>query len=424
MLIGVIVILEGAVRKWVSSGLTPLIILIRDISCIWLLIYAAKRGLIKTKKVESQIIIEFFTIVLFWGTLQVIGGSNTLEVFLIGLRFWTLYLAIGIAGGLLINKSDSDKIVKSLIYYVIFTTPLIMFQFISPPASFINQQVDGEEGGIFIVAEGIVRTTGTFSFTLGQTCFLALMSPLIISNFLQPSFFGSSKRLAIIGLLCLIIITLLSGSRSAIVFFIIIFLASIISTVLIAIPSERKRSLYLLFISSTCIVITIIAFPSFLTSLLTRIAQASDAENLGTRLITIFLGDARSYEIASWLGSGIGIGSNLAAYVTTGERMFLVGESESGRILAEGGFLGAAYLAFKLIVILYGSVMFLLISIKSKLIAPIVCWLGFTIAFITWPAIGNLTANALLGLYVATIIVIYRIASTYHLHRRKRLFLN
>ena len=53
--------------------------------------------------------------------------------------------------------------------------PLVVLQHFSPPGARINSQVDSDEDDVFVVIAGVVRTTGTFSFTAGYTTFLALV---------------------------------------------------------------------------------------------------------------------------------------------------------------------------------------------------------------------------------------------------------
>ena len=55
-----------------------------------------------------------------------------------------------------------------------------------------------------------------------------------------------------------------------------------------------------------------------------------------------------------WLGAGLGKGSNLASYFESGERSFALAETESARILLEGGAIGILFIFLKLAVIVVG----------------------------------------------------------------------
>ena len=63
-----------------------------------------------------------------------------------------------------------------------------MLQHYSPPGARINTQIDGDEESVFVAVVGVVRTTGTFSFTSGYATYMTMVAPLVFG------FLGARKR--------------------------------------------------------------------------------------------------------------------------------------------------------------------------------------------------------------------------------------
>ena len=98
----------------------------------------------------------------------------------------------------------------------------------------------------------------------------------------------------------------------------------------------------------------------------------------------------------------IGIGSNLAQYVQFNARtVFVYGETEAARTLLEGGLLGVLFVLLKFAVIVGGLARALLLSLKTQAVFPSLVWTAIALALVSWPAIGQLSANGLLGILLA-----------------------
>jgi hypothetical protein len=105
----------------------------------------------------------------------------------------------------------------------------------------------------------------------------------------------------------------------------------------------------------------------------------------------------------------VGYGSNLATYVRTGSaEVFALAEFEGGRILMEGGLLGFAFIALKLIALTMGVAKGVILSTRTNSAYPLIMWLTTAIAVITWPTTGQLSANGLLGVMLAFGLLLFR----------------
>ena len=120
------------------------------------------------------------------------------------------------------------------------------------------------------------------------------------------------------------------------------------------------------------------------------------------RLLAILIGEPTAYENFTWSGVGIGRLSNLAGYVRTGNFVaYTLAESEAGRILLEGGLLGALYGVLKILVLGVGLFKSFTIAVRKGTLYPFLLWISLTVALMTWQSIGQLTSNALLGFALA-----------------------
>jgi len=408
----ILITLEGAFRKWISTDLTFPLVAARDLIALATIIYAVKYRFITPNRTIDFLLIGWMFLVTIWGLFQLLLGVSNPIIFLIGLRFWCLYIGFGFAVGKMITKVHVLKIVRLCLWTAILMTPIAISQFLSPRGAFINTQLDGDESTVFTAAMGIVRVTGTFSFTYGYYCWLGLVTPLILWASVARQELSMSSRFSLVGLAALIVCTSVSGSRGTIVTFIAIFLASAFAALWL--PGRRQKENILLISSIATIFVVFITFllPNIVLSMNERFSSAARdqtvIENIFSRIFETLSGGDAALTSTSWIGSGIGLGNGLSAQLLVGEQLFLAGEFESGRILIEGGLLGAAYLFIKILILFGGSAKAYILSLKTKSVAPAFIWIGFLTAFFGWSSIGQLTAHGYLGLYVALAVFLLR----------------
>lgn len=78
----------------------------------------------------------------------------------------------------------------------------------------------------------------------------------------------------------------------------------------------------------------------------------------------------------------------------------------------EGGLLGFAFLALKLAVLVCGLAYALRLSIVRNAAFPMVLWITMVVGIMTWSAIGQISANALLGLLLGYFLLLFRYPSS------------
>lgn len=404
-----IIVFEGAVRKWVSGATTLPLILLRDLLAFALVIYAWRRGHLRRQKKITAIMLAWSCLVLGWGLVQVTGGESSPIVLLIGLRFWLLYTWFAVAAAASMTEADYRAAILLAATVMLLLAPLAVLQHYSPPGARINTQLDGDEDTVFVVVVGVVRTTGTFSFTSGYATYVMMVAPLVFGVL------GARKRntrhllFALAVFMAFVVGSLVSGSRTVAIASSLLFAAYLVGRLLFSKMRHKPAAAAAVIVALVLTALFAYVFRDAIGATETRFEQAAAAEDFGERVLTVLFGEPWVYDIMSWLGYGVGFGSNLATYVRTGSAdVFALAEAEGGRILMEGGLLGFAYLALKAVALVAGGLYSLRLSVRTNSPYPALVWLTTALAVLTWPALGQLTANALLGLMLAYALLVFR----------------
>lgn len=393
-----ILILEGAVRKWVSNSSTVPLVLLRDLLAAYVVLHAFTHGHFRRQRAVLQVMLPWSACVLGWGLLQLTLGESSFPVLMIGLRFWLLYLWFGLAAAAGMSERDYIVAVRVLMALLLLMAPLAVLQRNSPPSAFINKSLDEDVESIFVVIAGVVRTTGTFSFTSGFTNFLNICTPFALGAFEARKPRLRHRVLALMMFGALVICALVSGSRAAVVYVGGTLALYLLGNLVFA--PMRRKGIALIAAVLTVVVVggLLFVFQDAVDAIQQRFEVAAQSEDFFVRAISTFLGEPGLLERSNWLGVGLGVGSNLAQYVQTGGRaIFISAETEAGRTLIEGGLIGGLFIFLKVCMILLGIGGALRRAMQTRAVFPILVWVGLALALLTWPAIGQLTANGMLG---------------------------
>lgn len=412
-----IAVFEGAIRKWVTPALTNPLVLLRDGLALYCLFWALKTGKMHGGQKGAQALWLWTALVVLWGLFQLMINQSSPLIYIVGLRFWLLYLWFAYAAAVSMSQDDFRYISKTLLWLVLLMAPLAVLQFSLPPSAFLNKQVDGDEEKVFLAIAGVVRTTGTFSFTLGYTTLLAIFTPVVLS-LLAPGIRLWGKSWAPKALVfALAIGTMVSGSRSALIMFGLMFLVYMFVSVRYSKNNATVRksakggSAVMLVGVVLMLAVVPFIFSGAVDSSKQRFEEAAASEDLVDRVKVIFFGETGVYENLTLIGEGIGGGTNFASVITTGERTFLLAESEAGRVILEGGVLGFTYIGLKLMLIIFGLRRSLVIAKRTGNSLPLLLWSTLSIALLTWSIIGQLTVNALGFLLLSLGIASLRLAN-------------
>ncbi|MFA6087895.1 hypothetical protein [Mucilaginibacter sp.] len=332
----ILLLTEGAIRKWGLPRLSTPLLIVRDPVAIWMLFLAIKHGLFPSNNyVWSMVWVSVFA---FFIAISIGHGSMSVAVY--GTRILLIHFPLMFLIGSLFKREDVIKFGKILMWVSIPMLLLIGVQFYSPQSSFINRGVGGDvAGGGFSGALGFFRPPGTFSFTSGNTQFWSVVGIFVVYFWLNPS--GVPRLLLIAASICLIASIPLSISRT------LIF--QIVITVLFAFISVSKNPKYIgrMLMASIGIVIAIMLlnklefFQKSTEALVSRYTDAGATEGglegtLGNRFLGGLLGAVQQTN-QPFFGYGIGMGTNVGAKLLTGDVEFLIAEEEWGRLIGEMG---------------------------------------------------------------------------------------
>ena len=358
-----LLLIEGALRKWVVPQLSNPLLIVRDPVVIVIFLLAIRaRVLPMNGWVLSLGIIGLLSLaVSFIPLWPFLRPSRILLVAGYGFRSNFLHLPLIFVMARVLRWEDLKKIGWWTLLIAVPMALLMVGQFRSSPDSFLNRTAGGE-GEMMTAALGKVRTAATFSFVIGVVAFFAMATAFLVWAALKRDvykpwlLFAAGSALAI-GIA-------VSGSRS-VVGACAVVVASLV-VVLVVRPAAVNRfgqtllgGLVLAFIVSQTPI-----FKEGFNVLSTRFSEVAEATDQSVtagiveRVFSDFKEGAYVLTKAPFLGYGLGIGTNAGAKFLTGRSMFLLSEGEWSRVFLESGpVLGLAYVLWRVSIVAYIGVL-------------------------------------------------------------------
>lgn len=335
-----LLIFEGALRKWVLPGLADPLLLVRDPIAILLIL----------KALETRVWKPGIYVLLMWGvtvlalSLTLLVGHGNLMVAIYGMRISLLHFPLIFLIGTIFNRQDVIRLGVLVLWINIMMTLLVAVQFFSPQTAFVNMGVGGELGvSNFSGAGGFYRVPGTFSFTNGLSLFYGFTAAFILFFWIARKEESCNRMLLIISTIALAAAIPLSISRTVLfeVMLSLVFLAFLSSQH----PKFLKSIAFLVLVAGGIFTVlnNLTFFQTASEAFSLRFENASNIEGgLEGTIIDRFLGGLYSSVTnpnASFYGYGLGMGSNAGAQLMMGKRAFLISEGEWGRLIGEMGFI-------------------------------------------------------------------------------------
>lgn len=336
----ILLIFEGALRKWVLPGFANQLLIIRDPLAIWLIYYSFKSGFWRPN--GFVLILVASTILAF--VLALLVGHGNIIVALYGFRTNAIHFPLIFVIGHIFNQEDVLKLGKAVLWISIGMTVLVAIQFFSPQSAWVNRGIGGDmEGSGFQGAVGFFRVPGTFSFTTGLSFFYSLTTAYVFYFWVSQKK-NISKIFLVISTLALVAAVPLSVSRT------VVFQIAVTAAFTLAIIGKDVKvfgKIATLAIGAVSLFFIMSSFEFFETAIFVlqeRFTTANETEGgLDGVFIDRFLDGmfgALTREGFQFWGAGLGKGTNVGAQLLTGERTtFLVAEGEWGRLIGEMGFI-------------------------------------------------------------------------------------
>lgn len=345
----VLLIFEGALRKWFLPGLATPLLVIRDPLALWLVVTTWKSGQLPA----NPYLVGMMLIGILGTFTAILAGHGNLPVAVYGARILLLHFPLIFVIGRIFNREDVIKMGKVTLWISIPMAVLIALQFYSPQIAWVNRGVGGDmEGAGFSGALGFFRPPGTFSFTNGNTLFYSFVASFIFYFWLNPQ--NINRFILIVATAGLLAAIPLSISRG-------LFFSVCVSLIFAAIAVSQKPKYMgrmIMAISGASVALLILSQTSFFQTATeafsVRFETASNHEGgLEGTLIDRFLGGMINALIHSsekpFFGYGLGMGTNVGSMLLSGDRGFLIAEEEWARVIGElGPLMGLAVIFLRL----------------------------------------------------------------------------
>lgn len=359
-----LLLVEGALRKWVMPRFSNPLLLIRDPVMLGIYFYAIKAHvfprnfwatslwIIGCVSFVATIFLARFSVVSFY--LPVVP---LLEVALYGARTNFLHLPLIFIMASVFDEEDVKKFGWWIIVLMIPMSLLMAVQFEASPDSFINRTAGLGEAEQLTAGGGKIRPPGTFSFISGPVFYMSVAAAFLIYGALTRTVY--KNWLLIASAAALVVGIIVSGSKSSVGAVLLVVFAVIV--ILIVRPRAVNRFGWTLVIVviGALVVSRLPIFKEGFQILSDRFASAAEAADTtiirGTidRVISDFTESFQNIDKFPLFGYGLGIGTNVGGRVLLGRPAFLLAEGEWSRVIGESGpILGYAFLAWRTLLVL------------------------------------------------------------------------
>jgi hypothetical protein len=347
-----LLLIEGALRKWMLPKLSTPLLIIRDPVLLLAYILAWRAGVFpRNRWVLALAIIGFLSLVL--SVIPLWPYPLTRILFISGYGFHAnfLHLPLIFLMPAMLRREDVKKIGWWMLVLVVPMSLLMVAQFQEGPESILNRTASGE-GEMITAGSGKVRTSGTFSFIIGVVSYYALATAFLIWAALKRGVYRN--WLLIASGSALVIGIVVSGSRSVVAACALVIASLLVVLILRPRAVNRLGQALVITVGLGFILTKIPIFKEGLEVLTTRFFDVAEATEqsitagMFSRIMEGFTNGIFILGKAPFLGFGLGIGTNAAAKFLTGETAFLLSEEEWSRIFLESGpVLGLAYVIWR-----------------------------------------------------------------------------
>jgi len=350
----VLLIIEGALRKWVFPHFSNPLLVARDPVALAIYFFSLRAGVFPRN--------SWFVVLLLLGLVCATTTFIVLDPYLptwkialicgFGVHANFFHLPLIFVMAKVLRPQDVKRFGWWILLLIIPMTLLMIAQFRASPDSWINSTAGGE-GEMMQTALGKVRTAGPFSFVIGVVLYFALATAFLTWAVLKKGVYknwllGASGVALAIGIV-------VSGSRSAVascalvmafVVFVFIFRRDAVTRIGGALFAIALLGFV---VSRTSI------FKEGVNVMTTRFnevaeqTQESVARGIVGRIFSELTDSAYIWTKAPWFGYGLGVGTNAGANILTGQSVFLLTEGEWPRIELESGrIFGVAYIFWRI----------------------------------------------------------------------------
>jgi len=351
-----LLIFEGALRKWVLPGQSQPLLIVRD--PVLLLIYGLALFAGIVPRTRFMLFLAVLALASFCGAF--LAGQSNLWVTLYGLRSNYLHIPLIWVMAEALNRKDVEKIGIFFLIISVAMSVLMVMQFKAPIGSWINRGVGEDDLGQIYGAAGHIRPPGFFTFITGPMVFFPLATAFFLNavNWKEQDWWR--LPLLVVSGLAIAIALPVSISRGAMIsslFVLGVYLLGLFKIGILNISFLRFGVLgLLLVVALSFLPIFEEARVAFMDRWDTAAAevQGDAVGSLVSRVTAAFSQPIDTIERTPTFGYGVGVGTNVGARLLAGRQGFLLAEDEWGRVIMElGPVLGISFIAFRFCLVVY-----------------------------------------------------------------------
>lgn len=396
----ILLITEGALRKWIFPSLSTPLLVIRDPVVLLLIIQGFRKNLLTSGYVKISIILSFIAVI----TSMAIPHEK-LPVIVFGARIFMLYIPCIFMISKIITIKDIYLIGRIFIYLSIPMTILVILQFFLPQSAWVNRGVGGSlEGSGFGGAMGYYRPAGIFSFIQGYTNFQGFVCTFLIAYIFdkKAQLLAPIKPILLFSAIIMYLITIpLSISRTHLFQTIAIILFLIIALLFTGKSLKKLVNSILILILLIPLLLQIESVQLFLDVFLSRFESAQNSEGdvlqgtIGNRWFGAML-RPWTIDVPTW-GYGIGTGTRVGISMITPH---MITDEDWTRIVYESGvLLGGCFILLRICLTFKIALQSFKVAHKNSDIMPLI-FLPCTLFFLPQ---GPLGATVSLGFTIIAV---------------------
>jgi len=337
---------EGALRKWVLPGWSDSLLLVRDPVVVLIYACSLSAGLWQ----QNRWIVAIMVLAILCTVASALGGHFNPLVIGYGLRTNFGHLPLIWIIGQVMDRRDLRRMGIFMLAMAVPMTVLMVEQFRAPMDAWINRGVGASAVGQIFGADGRIRPPGLFSFITGPQLYYPLCAAFFLGAILEH------RRLPwpflVLTGVAVVVALPVSISRTAMLGTLLVAGAFVIA---LPFTTVSWRSLLVPVLALVMVGVAISRLAIFAEGMEVFMmrwdtaASGSGAwEGVMQRTVSGFTNPTYFIQAAPWLGHGIGTGSNVGSRLLTGSVGFLLAEEEWGKVILElGPVLGLAFIGLR-----------------------------------------------------------------------------
>ena len=360
-----LVVLEGALRKWVAPQYARYLFFLRD--PVMLLVYWQALRLNALRNMgpllRTGVVFSFVAILLAFVQSITFGDARLLPVLAYGWRQYFFYLPLPFIMAATLNEASLIRFARHAFLAVMVNLPIVLLQRVSPASAVINRGIADDvalQFQSFAFTGGGIRPSGTFTTTVGVKELIASSAALLFGVWLTPP---ARRRMGnlflIVSAAALAMCLAVSGSRAAFVHVSIVLLAALALGFISRSSAVRARAVLIpLVLVGSGVILYPIVFPDALRDMLQRVSEAQAAE---MRFSSLGIFGRALYEYVDFFslmgqspiaGYGLGLGGNGRTFISAGAITPLgipYAESDWSRHIVDlGPLIGVMFIVYRL----------------------------------------------------------------------------